>query len=92
LKALRTKGGWSIPRCSVNPKTNTWVAKGPKSSFYPDNWSQGKVLSEIEGAFAKRIPTPGKPANYWEGVSPSGVRIGGYTDAAGDINTAFPIF
>ena len=28
----------------------------------------------------------------WEGISPSGVRIGGYLDNSGGINTAFPVY
>ncbi len=72
--------------------TNSWVPKKPMSSFYPDSWSQGRVLSEIEGAFGNRVTIPGRPANYWEGVSPSGVRIGGYLDSTGGINTAYPIY
>ena len=75
-----------------NSATNTWVPKGPPSTFFPRAWSRGQVVSEIRGAFATRNTVPGRPPNYWEGVSPSGVRIGGYTNAAGDINTAFPIY
>ena len=67
-----------------------WVRKGPASTFFPKAWSRAQVLAEIRGAFARRAAVPGRPANYWEGVSPSGVRIGGYTSPAGDINTAFP--
>jgi hypothetical protein len=72
--------------------TNAWVPKGPASSFFPDSWARGRVLSEIEGAFGNRVTTHGKPASYWEGISPTGVRIGGYLDSTGGINTAFPIY
>jgi hypothetical protein len=71
-----------------NPATNTWVKKGPLSSFYPDAWTQDRVLFEIRGAYGTRNATKG---NYWEGTSPSGVRIGGYLNPDGSINTAFPI-
>ncbi|HBI44273.1 MAG TPA: hypothetical protein DDY78_15690 [Planctomycetales bacterium] len=73
----------------LDPATSSWVAKGSASTFFPDAWAQNQVLSEIDGAFGNPILTRG---NYWEGVTPSGLRIGGYLDAAGDINTAFPIY
>ena len=76
---------------SQYPALDTWVAKASPSTFFPKSWSRGKVVEQIRGAFRNQIPTPGKPANYWEGISPSGVRIGGYLDSAGKINTAFPI-
>jgi hypothetical protein len=71
-----------------DPATNTWVSKGPLSSFYPDTWTQGRVLLEVRGAYGTRNVTRG---NYWEGTSPSGVRIGGYCNPDGSNNTAFPI-
>jgi len=72
----------------IDPATNTWISKGPLSSFYPDNWTKERVILEIRGAYGTRSITRG---NYWEGTSPSGVRIGGYLNPAGGINTAFPI-
>jgi RHS repeat-associated protein len=75
-----------------DPATNTWVRKNsPRaydSSFYPDAWSRDRVLLEVRGAYGARNVTRG---NYWEGTSPSGVRIGGYLNPDGSINTAFPI-
>lgn len=74
-----------------NPATNTWVSKNSPSTFFPDSWNRGQVMTEIRGAFGSAsFPDPARP-NYWEGVSPSGVRIGGYLDNAGNINTAFPL-
>lgn len=68
-----------------------WVAKAPKSTFFPDSWSTDRVVYEIQAASRNRLPTPpGKPANYWQGVSPSGMRIGGFRDTTGGIKTAFP--
>lgn len=52
-----------------------WVAKGPPSTFFPDAWTRAQVLSEIRGAFADQFSRRG---NYFEGISQSGVRMGGY--------------
>jgi filamentous hemagglutinin len=71
-----------------DPATGNWVAKGPKSSFFPDSWSRSQVLSEVQGAFKNST----KNGNRWEGVSPSGVKIAGYLDSAGEISTAYPIY
>ena len=60
----------------------TWVAKGPLSSFFPKSWSRSKVLEEIRGAYKNKHLIDGK---RWEGISPSGVRIGGYLDNSGGI-------
>jgi hypothetical protein len=57
------------------------------STFFPDSWSRAQVVDEIREAF-NNISFIG--GNYWEGVSPSGIKIGGYFDSTGDINTAFP--
>jgi|GEM_PF-5947221 len=68
-----------------------WVLKGSRSTFFPDGWNRQRVLDEIRGAFdTKSFPVPNEP-RYWVGVSPSGARIGGYLDAAGNIRTAFPL-
>jgi hypothetical protein len=72
-----------------NSNTGNWTAKGPQSSFYPQNWSRGRVLNETRSAFQNQTLVKG---NYWEGTSPSGVKIGGYLDKKGDINTSFPIY
>lgn len=72
-----------------NSDTNQWIWKGPLSSFFPDAWSPDEALSEIRTAFYNRIVTRGR---FWEGITDAGLRIGGYLDDAGDINTAFPIY
>jgi uncharacterized protein RhaS with RHS repeats len=71
-----------------NSNSGQWISKGPESTFYPKTWSRQKVLDEIRGAYNNgTISSNGK----WEGISPSGVKIGGYLDASGNVNTAFPI-
>jgi hypothetical protein len=71
-----------------DPRTNTWVTKDLPSSFYPDTWTQERVLLEVRGAYGARDVING---NRWEGTSPSGIRIRGYLNPDGSINTAFPI-
>jgi hypothetical protein len=66
-----------------------WVAKGTPSTFFPDKWSRARVLNEVRSAFNNMVVRRGR---YWEGVGSGRVRIGGYLDDAGSINTAFPIY
>ncbi|RYC37114.1 EndoU domain-containing protein [Pectobacterium zantedeschiae] len=68
--------------------SGTWVAKGRDSSFFPDSWNRQKVMSEIRGAYNNATVSPG---GKWSGVSPSGVKIEGWLDKTGNINTAYPI-
>ncbi|VEI68663.1 RHS repeat-associated core domain-containing protein [Serratia rubidaea] len=71
-----------------NPQTGQWVQKGPESTFFPKSWNRQKVLTEIKGAHNNATIN----GSRWEGVSPSGVKIGGYLDSNGNINTAFPVY
>nr|WP_248000781.1 EndoU domain-containing protein [Photorhabdus hindustanensis] len=72
----------------LNSQTGQWVQKGPISSFFPQSWNRQQVMSEIKGAFKNSTVQGSK----WEGRSPSGVKIGGYLDKNGNINTAYPIY
>ncbi|MDC9595220.1 EndoU domain-containing protein [Xenorhabdus sp. IM139775] len=71
-----------------NSQTGQWVQKGPESTFFPQSWNRQQVMSEIKGAYKNATMQGSK----WEGVSPSGVKIGGYLDKNGNINTAFPVY
>lgn len=73
-----------------NPATGSWVAKKLPSTFYPDSWSGEQVLSEIQAAYRNRTAVPNKPANYWEGTSPSGITFAGYLDPAGILHSNYP--
>jgi hypothetical protein len=70
-----------------DPHRGRWIPKLTPSTFFPDSWSRSQVMDEIKAAFGNISFIGG---NYWEGVSPSGVKIGGYFNSTGDINTAFP--
>ncbi|EMO7190246.1 TPA: EndoU domain-containing protein [Pluralibacter gergoviae] len=65
-----------------------WIQKGPESTFFPKSWNRQQVISETREAYSKGTVLPN---GKWEGISPSGVKIGGYLDSDGNINTAFPI-
>jgi len=69
---------------------NAWVTKRRASTMFPNAWNRKQVLDEVRGAFGNPLKFDPQ-SRYWEGLSPSGVTIGGYLDAAGDIATAFPI-
>ncbi|MEZ4658333.1 MAG: EndoU domain-containing protein [Caldilineaceae bacterium] len=72
--------------------TGNWVAKRAESTFFPNAWNEQQVVDEILSSFINgQVSILGKPRNYWEGISSSGIRIGGYLNFFGDINTAFPI-
>ena len=70
-----------------DPNRGGWIIKPTRSTFFPDSWSRAQVLDEIRGAFNNRTFTSGKK---WNGISPSGLKIEGYLDNAGNINTAYP--
>jgi hypothetical protein len=72
-----------------DPHRGRWIAKSIPSTFFPDLWFRTQVVNEIREAFNNRTFTRG---NYWEGTSPSGIRIGGRLSNTGRINTAYPIY
>ena len=67
------------------------------STMFPRSWSRTRVLDEIRGAFANIDPSTltwsrrGGPNLHWEGVSPDGLRIGGYLNPDGTLASAFPL-
>lgn len=70
-----------------NPSTGGWVGKGGISTFFPDKWSQQRVIGEIKVAYSKRMETGG---GAWRGVSQSGLEIAGWSGKGYDIYTAYP--
>ncbi|CAQ83260.1 MULTISPECIES: EndoU domain-containing protein [Photorhabdus] len=68
-------------------KTNQWIPKGADSTFFPQSWNRQKIMSEIRGAYQNGTI---QPNGKWSGTSPSGIKIEGWLDASGNINTAFP--
>jgi FAD synthase len=84
------KNGVYEAQVNVDKGNGTFGQK--RSSMFPDTWSPDKVKSEIQGAYQNSYHPTGTPPNKWEGTSPSGVKIQGYTDPKGNINTSFPVY
>lgn len=59
-----------------------------KSTMFPESWTADRIKVEVDKAFQNKEMT-GK--YIWEGTTPSGVRIKGYIDKAGNITSVFPI-
>jgi len=76
---------------TANVVINGVVKKGAgMSTFFPDNWSKQQVVDAINQAFkVKTRPKINNP-DYWEGILPSGMKIGGYTKNE-KIITSFPV-
>lgn len=68
------------------------VQKRLPSTFFPKNWTKNDVVNVINEAYTKGRSVAGKPANYIEGKSSSGVWVGMYLKADKTISTAFPLY
>lgn len=88
-KMLADPPGIYEAKVAVKKANGSWVDKNAKSTFFPDSWSQQKIKEEVSGAFKNSTIAPN---GKWKGVSPSGVKIEGYTDSHGNIATAFPVY
>ncbi len=90
LTGLPNRQGIYIGRVEIrNPANGQWVSKLSSSTFFPDQWTQVQVLSEIQSAFT----SANKSKEPWQGTSPSGLKIEGYySKATNTITTAYPIY
>ena len=90
LTGLPNRQGIYIGRVEIRNSANgQWVSKLSSSTFFPDQWSQVQVLSEIQSAFA----SANKSKEPWQGTSPSGLKIEGYYNkSTNTITTAYPIY
>ncbi len=90
ITGLTNRQGIYIGRVEIrNPANGQWVSKLSSSTFFPDQWSQDQVLTEIQSAFA----SANKAKEPWQGTSPSGLKIEGYYNkATNTITTAYPIY
>ncbi len=62
------------------------------SSFFPKNWTKNDVVNAVNDAYTNGKSVAGKPANYIEGKSSSGVWVGMYLNPGKTIATAFPLY
>ena len=63
-------------RNPANP--NQWLQKsngGGVSSMFPDSWTADRIKVEVDAAYRNRVTS----GNTWTGVTPSGVKVEGYT-------------
>lgn len=61
--------------------TSVWVEKtsfGGKSTFFNPSWSEARIEYEVAQAFKDRKMLS---ATQWEGITPSGIQIQGYTSS-----------
>jgi hypothetical protein len=78
----------------VKKSPGVFIKKYAVSTFFPKAWTQQQVKEQISGAFLKKDPMPlppPAPPTKWTGISPSGVKIEGYLDDAGNIKTCYPV-
>lgn len=68
------------------------VQKRGFSTFFPDNYSVYDVLQAGMEAYNSRKSISGQPANYCDGTSSKGLKIGGYLTPSGSVSTFYPIF
>jgi filamentous hemagglutinin len=69
-----------------DPATNTWVTKLKKHTMFPDNWSNSKILEEVNSAIGgSKYQVLG---DTWSGITKSGIKVQGYI---GPKFTAYPV-
>ena len=86
---LKTRAEDGVYAATVNVQG---VQKRGFSTFFPDNYSVYDVLQAGMEAYNSRTSIPGRPANYFEGTSSKGLKIGGYLTASGSVSTFYPIY
>ena len=63
-----------------DPSTGTWIQKVDRfgepqlTTLFPENWSKSRIIVEVDIAYRNKIVT----GRYWEGTTPSGVKVRGY--------------
>jgi len=68
------------------------VRKRLPSTFFPKNWTKNDVVNAVNDAYTNGRTVAGKPVNYIEGKSSSGVWVGMYLNPDKTIATAFPLY
>ncbi len=77
-------------RVEIRTPDGTWIEKtanGGVNTMFPKDWDAQRVQAEIDSAWNRRSPVPGK-TNMWSGTSDSGIKIEGFLDPR---TTAFPV-
>ncbi|WP_147376736.1 DUF6861 domain-containing protein [Noviherbaspirillum saxi] len=71
-----------------NPATGIYQIK--TSTMFPNTWSRAQTLTEIRSAYQDAVTKGAIDGRSFKGRSTSGVKMEGYLDTSGKINTAFP--
>jgi hypothetical protein len=66
------------------------VEKGPRSSFFPKDWTQEQVKSAIGEAYESRKPEP--RSGEFRGTTASGMDITLRLDGKGKPESAYPVY
>lgn len=66
------------------------IKKGPRSTFFPKNWTQEQVEHAVLEAYQNRRPSE-KRIGWYEGISSGGVRVEMQLTPNAAILTAYPI-
>jgi hypothetical protein len=71
-------GTYEAPVQVWNEGAKQWQDKFANSTFFPAHWSRARIEFEVSEAFKLKQMTG---AEKWQGTSPSGIVIEGYTNA-----------
>ena len=71
-----------------NSELNKWVEKKTQNTTFPKEWNAQKIEWEVNGAWNSQ--TFRIDDRYWDGMSPSGVKIGGFVNP--NKTLAYPIY
>ena len=82
-------GGKLIVECLQGVNTYTLTQKSAGFSAN-SHWTAERIKVEIDGAWQVRVPSATDP-NMWQGRTPSGVLIEGYSRPGARV-TAYPVY
>ena len=74
-----------------NYRTGEWVEKGPRSTFFPDRYSERQVYNLINKAYTNAIVEKSFDGRKFTGRA-NGIPIEGIVDSNGSLITAYPVY
>ena len=81
---ISTNGVRNIVISVYDPSTGKWIQKVNRfgevqlTTLFPESWSKNRIKVEIDIAYKNRIISQTR-RNIWEGITPSGIKVEGYT-------------
>ena len=91
IRIQRKADGNGVMKTKVeiyNSELNKWVDKKTQNTTFPKEWNAQKIEWEVNGAWNSQ--TFRIDDRYWDGMSPSGVKIGGFANP--NRTLAYPIY